>query len=100
MRLSNKTYDVASWMGKYFFPALAVFYKTIAPLWNLPYSNEIPATITAFDLLWNTCLGLSSIAYYKDQAMVETAVQDLKAAYDVEDVDHQLGDENGDSDKG
>lgn len=65
MKLDNKTYDVLAWVGKIALPALSVLYATLGELWKLPYTKEIPLTITAIALFMNSLLGISSINYYK-----------------------------------
>ena len=47
MQLTNKVYDVLKYVAIIGLPAAATFYAAIAPIWGLPYGNEIPATITA-----------------------------------------------------
>ncbi len=66
MKLSNKTYDICAFIGRVVLPALSVLYATLGEIWHLPYTKEIPLTITAFDLFLNTLLGISSNNYYKD----------------------------------
>lgn len=65
MKFNNKVYDVLAWMGKIVLPALSVLYATLGEIWHLPYTKEIPLTITALALFLNTILGISSINYYK-----------------------------------
>ena len=98
MKLSNEAYDIASFIGKILLPAAAVFYRTLAAIWpQLPYQEQIPETIMAFDLLWNTCLGFSSAAYYKDLVLNSEGEEVI---IDVENVEHQEGAVDGDSDRG
>ena len=66
MKLDNKTYDVLAFIGRVVLPALSVLYATLGEIWHLPYTKEIPLTITAFDLFLNTLLGISSNNYYKE----------------------------------
>lgn len=68
--MSNKMYDVLTWVGKIVLPALAVFYGTLGKTWGLPYVVEIPETIMAIDLFLNTILGISNAEYYKGQVEV------------------------------
>ena len=66
MKLDNKTYDICAFIGRVVLPALSVLYATLGEIWHLPYTKEIPLTITAFDLFLNTLLGISSNNYYKE----------------------------------
>ena len=68
MKLSNEAYDVLAWIGKLLLPSLAVLYGTIGKIWNLPFTEQIPLTITAIDVFLNTLLGISSANYYKAEA--------------------------------
>ena len=69
MKLSNETYDVLAFIGRVVLPALSVLYATLGEIWHLPFTKEIPLTITALDLFLNSLLGISSNAYYKEQAV-------------------------------
>ena len=79
MRLSNETYDILAFIGRVVLPALSVLYATLGEIWGLPYTKEIPLTITAIDLFLNTLLGISANTYYKDA--MQTQVND----YDVDE---------------
>ena len=69
MKLSNETYDILAFIGRVVLPALSVLYATLGEIWGLPFTKEIPLTITAFDLFLNTLLGISANTYYKEQAV-------------------------------
>ena len=63
--MSNKVYDVLKWVALVVLPAIAIFYETLAGIWGLPFAEQIPATITAVDLLLGVLLGVSSATYNK-----------------------------------
>lgn len=67
MKLSNKTYDILAFIGRVVLPATSVLYATLGEIWHLPYTKEIPLTITAIDLFLNTLLGISANNYYKQE---------------------------------
>ena len=67
MKLSNKTFDFLKWMAMFFLPALATLVKVVFTIWNLPYGNEISATIVALNSFLGALLGISNIAYYKKE---------------------------------
>lgn len=69
MKLSNSTYDTLCWIGKIVLPALSVFYGTIGRIWGLPFTEEIPLTLTAVAVFLNALLGISSANYYKEEAL-------------------------------
>lgn len=54
-------YDVLKWVGLICLPALAVFYQTIAPAWNLPYPDQIVLTLNACGVLIGTLIGASHV---------------------------------------
>lgn len=67
MVLSNKTYDILKWVQRLLFPALATFYLALGSIWtgvmNLPYPEQVAATITAIDALLGVLLGISQTNY-------------------------------------
>lgn len=65
MVLKNSWYDKAKWVAMFFLPALAVLVKTVFAIWNIPYGEEISATIVAINAFLGMCLGISSINYQK-----------------------------------
>ena len=67
MKFSNKMYDVLAFFGRVVLPACSVLYATLGDIWSLPYTKEIPLTITAIDLFLNTLLGISANNYYKEE---------------------------------
>lgn len=67
MKLPNNIYDILAFVGRVMLPALSVLYATLGEIWGLPFTKEIPLTITAIDLFLNTLLGISSNTYYKDK---------------------------------
>lgn len=71
MLLSNQTYDVLAFIGRVVLPALSVLYATLGEIWHLPFTKEIPLTITAIDLFLNSLLGISSNNYYKANDSIE-----------------------------
>lgn len=71
MLLSNQTYDVLAFIGRVVLPALSVLYATLGEIWHLPFTKEIPLTITAIDLFLNSLLGISSNNYYKANGSIE-----------------------------
>ena len=63
MILSNKTYDALKWVTLVLLPALATFYLALAASLNLPYPNEIAATIAALDVFLAALIGVSTSNY-------------------------------------
>ena len=67
MKMSNNTYDALKWICTIVLPALATLYATLGGIWGLPYTDEIPVTITAIDTFLGACLMISSHNYNKEQ---------------------------------
>ena len=67
MKLNDKVYDLLKYLGMIGLPAVAVAYQSLAQVWSLPYSEQIPSTILIIVTLLNTCLQISSTNYYKEQ---------------------------------
>lgn len=66
--MSNKLYDVLKWIAMLVLPALALLIKTVFTIWNIPYGNEISATIVAINAFLGAILGISNTIYYKKQS--------------------------------
>lgn len=97
MKMSNEMYDFLKLLGTIILPALAAFYETIADIWGLPFSDKVPPTIMAVVVLLNSFLGHSSSKYYEKLA---NSIREAEGTADAESIDHQVGSEDGDSDKG
>lgn len=78
MKFENGTFDVLAWIGRIVLPSLSVLYATLGKIWNLPYTEQIPLTITAVDVFLNALLGISSANYYKEEAEKYKVVDDNK----------------------
>ena len=65
MKMSNKVYDILKYNAIIGLPAVATLYAAIAPIWGLPYGNEIPATITAVQTCLGALLMISTAQYNK-----------------------------------
>ena len=63
--MSNKVYDVLKWIVVLVLPAAATLYAVLAGIWNLPYGDAIPNTITAVDAFLGAVLMISSAQYKK-----------------------------------
>ena len=62
--MSNKVYDILN-KSQRWLPALGVFYLAIAAIWQLPYGDEVNATIVAEATLLGTTLEIATGAYLK-----------------------------------
>ena len=62
----NKMYDVLKWLCVLCLPALATAIRVIFAIWNIPYGEQISATIVALNAFLGACLGVSTIKYNND----------------------------------
>ena len=65
MHISNKTYDILTWIAQYLLPATGTLYFALAGIWGFPYGEEVVGTITAVDTFLGVLLGISSTQYKK-----------------------------------
>lgn len=68
MKLSNKLFDALKWVAILFLPALAILIRTVFAIWNIPYGDQISATITALQVFLGAILGVSTLNYNKEAA--------------------------------
>ncbi len=66
--LTNRTYDTLS-KAQRWLPALDVFYLTLCGIWGLPFGPEIDKTVMAVAALIAAALEVSSVRYYRAEAM-------------------------------
>lgn len=64
---SGKTYKILKYLFSIALPAVEVFYITLSDIWtgviNLPYPEQIAATLAAVTVLGNALMGLSAEKY-------------------------------------
>ena len=65
MKMSNKVYDVLSFISRVVLHALAALWAALGKIWNWPLVPEIAATICAVDTFLGAILGISSAQYAK-----------------------------------
>ena len=63
--MKNKTYDILKKIALVVLPAIATLVITIFEIWNIPYGEQIGATITAIDTALGIILGISTYKYNK-----------------------------------
>lgn len=62
MKIGSKTYDVLKDVSLLWMPISITFYGVVSATWNLPYGEQILATLTGL----NAALG-AVVKYYKAQ---------------------------------
>lgn len=71
MNIPKNIYDILAWLGRIGLPALSVLYATLGKIWSLPYTEQIPLTITAIAVFINALLGINSKAYFEEHDIVK-----------------------------
>lgn len=60
---NSKVYDILKWIASVGFPALTAFWLALGQIWEIPYTNQIGATLAAITAFACALLGISSIKY-------------------------------------
>lgn len=68
MKMNDKVYDIMKYAALIVLPATATLYTALAGIWNLPYAEQIPATIVAVDTFLGAVLMISNSRYKKLQS--------------------------------
>lgn len=63
--MSKIAYDTFYWVVQVVLPAVATLYFALSPIWQLPYANEVVATIALVDTFMGVFLGISTNQYNK-----------------------------------
>lgn len=92
MKLSNRAYDILKYVAMIFIPALVVLVLTVGKIWNLPYYDNIGATISAIGVFLGSLLGLSSYEHNKPYPIDVSGLEYIDA--DEEGVDEEEADVN------
>lgn len=61
--LSNRAYDILKYLTIIVLPAIGALYTGLSQIWQLPYSAEIPATITVICTFLSAVLCISTAQY-------------------------------------
>ncbi len=69
MKLPDTVYDWLKWLVVIVLPAIGALYTGLSQIWHLPYSAEIPATITVICTFLGAVLCISTAQYNKDKAV-------------------------------
>lgn len=67
MILNNKLFDILKWLCVFFLPALATLVRVVFSIWNIPYGEQISATIVAINAFLGAIIGISAYNYNKKE---------------------------------
>lgn len=62
---SDRVFNALKWLAMVALPALAIFIRGFFPIWGIPYAEQISESIVCINALLGTLLGISTIAYNK-----------------------------------
>lgn len=63
--MTNETYDRLKWVALVLLPLLATFWEAFGHIWNIPYTEEITASIVAIDALLGGIVDACAKRYHK-----------------------------------
>ena len=73
---NSKLYDALKWIALVGLNALGAAYESLAPVWNLPFGDEVAKTCSILALLIGTLIGVSSYKYNKMLVDTDTTEED------------------------
>jgi hypothetical protein len=71
MVLNDRVYNALKWLCVLVLPALATLIRVVFAIWNIPYGEQISATIVALNAFLGACLGVSNIQYKANKELGE-----------------------------
>ena len=73
--MSNKTYDRLKDFALVYFPAIITCFCAIGQIWNIPYTENITATLIAIDTMLGAFVKKSATDYTKKK---EAELEEIK----------------------
>lgn len=67
MQLPNKIYNILKYICLIALPACSWLYSQLSTVWNLPYGQQIPQTISMVATFLGILIGVSTYKYNKIQ---------------------------------
>lgn len=65
LKLPDSVYNALKWLVIIVLPASATLYSALAGIWQLPYADAVPSTITAVTTFLGAVLLISTAQYNK-----------------------------------
>lgn len=65
--MSNKIYDILKNIALIVIPAIAMLWTTVGEIWNIPYTPQVTATISAVGVFIGALLKISTHYYNKNK---------------------------------
>ena len=84
MKLSDRAYDLLKWIGLLAVPIIT-FATAMVNIWNLPYGDEIVASLAALDICIGAIVTIAKVQYEKQKKL--EASEETEEAEEVENID-------------
>lgn len=85
--MSNKVYDILSFIARIGLPAVGTLYFALASIWGLPYGEQIVGTIVAVTTFLATILQISKVQYEETIEILEHAPAADGVKHDITEVE-------------
>lgn len=72
--LPDKVYDLLLMIAQYIIPAVGTFFGALVTIWNIPYGEQILASLMALDTALGVLLGVSLKNWRADKTIPEPAI--------------------------
>ncbi len=72
--LPDKVYDVLLMIAQYIIPAVGTFFGALVTIWNIPYGEQILASLMALDTALGVLLGVSLKNWRIEKALPEPEI--------------------------
>lgn len=79
MKMNDKLYDILKWVSLVALDAIGVAYKGLAECWGWGFGTEVMTTCAILSALIGTLIGVSSVAYHKQEAIAAKELLDDEA---------------------
>ena len=69
--MNEKIYKALAFCGRILLPSLSVLYAKLGDIWSLPYTEQIPLTLTALAVFLNAILQVDSNKFFNDHDIIK-----------------------------
>lgn len=74
--LPDKVYDALLMIAQYIIPAIGTFFGALVTIWNIPYGEQILASLMALDTALGVLLGVSLKNWRADKTLPDPVVSE------------------------
>ena len=69
--MNSNVFDLLAFCGRLLLPSLSVLYASLGEVWGLPFTKEIPLTLSALAVFVNSLLKIDSMKYFDEHEIIE-----------------------------